>query len=138
MLGYRSVFLTQHRAQITIFALVWFVAFVAICASGFVALGFSEERERLRIVRRSEEMAEVNLPELISALGDRIPWRLLVAGAAVLLGLFAASGEASSWDMYLKGFYARHLAGPIRPSARTSVSMFSRCRCSRTGATCSC
>ena len=106
VLGYRSVFLTQLGAQVTIFAAVWFVAFVAICASGFVALGLSQERERLHIVRRSEEMTEVNLPELIRALGDRIPWRLLVLGAAALLGLFAASGEASSWDTYLKGFYA--------------------------------
>jgi uncharacterized protein len=106
VLGYRSVFLTQLGAQITIFAAVWFVAFVAICASGFVALGLSQERERLHIVRRSEEMTEVNLPELIRALGDRIPWRLLVIAASALLGLFAASGEAASWDTYLKGFYA--------------------------------
>ena len=106
VLGYRSVFLTQLGAQVTIFAAVWFVAFVAICTSGFVALGLSQERERLHIVRRSEEMTEVNLPELIRALGDRIPWRLLVLAASALLGLFAASGEASSWDIYLKGFYA--------------------------------
>ena len=106
VLGYRSVFLTQLGAQITIFAAVWFVAFVAICASGFIALSLSQDRERLHIVRRSEEMTEVNLPELIRALGDRIPWRLLVLGASGLLGLFAASGEASSWDTYLKGFYA--------------------------------
>ena len=105
-LGYRSVFLTQLGAQITIFAAVWFVAFVAICASGFIALSLSHEPERLHIVRRSEEMTEVNLPELIRALGDRIPWRLLVIAASILLGLFAASGEASSWDTYLKGFYA--------------------------------
>jgi uncharacterized protein len=105
-LGYRSVFLTQLGAQIAIFAAVWLVTFVAICASGFVALRCSQERERLHIVRRSEEMTEVNLPELIRALGDRIPWRLLMVGAAALLGLFAASGEASSWDTYLKGFHA--------------------------------
>jgi hypothetical protein len=110
VLGYRSVFLTQIGAQITIFAAVWFVAFVAICASGFIALSLSQERERLHIVRRSEEMTEVNLPELIRALGDRIPWRLLVLGASALLGLFAASGEASSWDTYLKGFYAAPFA----------------------------
>jgi len=106
VLGYRSVFLTQLGAQIAIFAAVWFIAFVAICASGFAALSLSQERERLRIVRRSEEMTEVNLPELIRALGDRIPWRLLVVAASALLGLFAASGEASSWDTYLKGLYA--------------------------------
>src|SRR5512135_3524986 len=64
MLDYRSVFLTQLGAQIAIFAAAWFVAFVAICISGFVALNLSQERERLHIVRRSEEMTEVNLPEL--------------------------------------------------------------------------
>ena len=106
VLGYRSVFMTQLGAQVAIFAAVWLVAFVAICASGFVALRFSQERERPRIVRRSEEMTEVNLPQLIRALGDRVPWRLLVIGAAALLGLFAATGEASSWDTYLKAFDA--------------------------------
>jgi uncharacterized protein len=116
VLGYRSVFLTQLGAQITVFAAIWLIVFVAICVSGFVALGLSQERERLRIVRRSEEMTEVNLPELIRALGDRIPWRLLVIGAAALLGLFAASGEASSWDTYLKGFYAA-------PFARTDPAL---------------
>ena len=106
VLGYRSVFMTQLGAQVAIFAAVWLVAFVAICASGFVALRFSQERERLRIVRLSEEMTEVNLPQLIRALGDRVPWRLLVIGASALLGLFAATGEASSWDTYLKAFDA--------------------------------
>ena len=106
VLGYRSVFMTQLGAQVTIFAAVWLVAFVAICGSGFVALGFSQDRERLHIVRRSGDMTEVNLPELIRALGDRVPWRLLVIAASVVLGLFAASGEASSWDIYLKAFYA--------------------------------
>src|SRR5579885_683200 len=105
-LGYRAVFLTQLGAQIAIFAAVWLVTFVAIAVSGLAALGLSHERERLRIVRRSEEMTEVNLPELIRALGDRVPWRLLVVAAAAVLGLFAASGEAASWDTYLKGFYA--------------------------------
>src|SRR5579871_830948 len=105
-LGYRAVFLTQLGAQIAIFAAVWLVTFVAIAVSGLAALGLSHERERLRIVRRSEEMTEVNLPELIRALGDRVPWRLLVIGVAAVLGLFAASGEAASWDSYLKALYA--------------------------------
>ncbi len=52
VLGYRSVFMTQLAAQVAIFAAVWLVAFVAICGSGFVALGFSQDRERLHIVRR--------------------------------------------------------------------------------------
>lgn len=104
-LGYRSVFLTEFSAQVAIFAGVWLVAFAAICASGLIAVRLSHERERLHVVRRSEEMTEVNLPELIRALGDRIPWRLLVVVVSAVLAAFAASGEVSAWPTYLKGFY---------------------------------
>ena len=34
-----------------------------------------------------------------------MPWRVIVAGGAALLALFAAQGEAGSWDTYLKGLY---------------------------------
>ena len=57
------------------------------------------------MVRRTEEIVEVNLPELIRALGERIPWRLIVAAGAAVLAMFAAQGEAGSWDTYLKGLY---------------------------------
>jgi len=50
-------------------------------------------------------MVEINLPELIRALGERVPWRVIVAAAAAVLALFAAQGEAASWDIYLKGLY---------------------------------
>ena len=50
-------------------------------------------------------MAEVNLPEIIRALGDRVPWKWLVLGAALVLALFVAQGEASSWSVYLKAIY---------------------------------
>ena len=52
--------------------------------------------------RRTDDVVEVNLPELIRSLGDRVPWRLIVIGGAALLALFAAQGEAASWDIYLK------------------------------------
>ena len=104
-LGYRGVFDTTVGAEIAIFAIVWLVAFVAIFVSGLIAIGSSRDRERLRVVRRPDEMVEVNLPELIRALGERVPWRVIVAGGAALLALFAAQGEAASWDTYLKGLY---------------------------------
>jgi uncharacterized membrane protein (UPF0182 family) len=104
-LGYHQVFDTTLLAQVVIFATVWSAALLAICISGMIALGGSRERERLHVVRRSEEMVEVNLPELIRSLGDRVPWRLLVLGAAAVLALFAAQGEAGNWDVYLKAAY---------------------------------
>lgn len=104
-LGYRSVFNTVVAAQVAIFFAVWVVTFVAIAASGFAAVGLSRERERLRVVRRPDEVVEVNLPELIRAFSDRIPWRVLVLGAAGLLAIFPAQGEASGWDLYLKALH---------------------------------
>src|SRR5271155_5680707 len=101
-LGYRQVFTTTILAELAIFGTVWLIAFVAIAASGLIALRFSRERERLRVVRRPDNVVEVNLPEMIRSLGERVPWRLIVIGGAALLALFAAQGEAASWDVYLK------------------------------------
>ena len=55
-------------------------------------------------MRRPDYVVEVNLPELIRSLGERVPWRLIVIGGAALLALFAAQGESASWDVYLKAF----------------------------------
>src|SRR3984957_19800816 len=104
-LGFAGVFSTTVGAEIAIFLVVWLVAFTAIFVSGLIAIGSSRNHERLRVVRRSDEMVEVNLPELIRALGERVPWRVIAAGGAAVLALFAAQGEAAVWDTYLKGLY---------------------------------
>jgi uncharacterized membrane protein (UPF0182 family) len=88
-LGYRQVFNITISAKLAIFAFVWVVAFLAIWISGMIALRFSRERERLHVVGRSDEMVEVNLPELIRTLGERVPWKSLVLGGAAILALFA-------------------------------------------------
>lgn len=104
-LGFREVFTTTLIAEVAIFVAVWVISFLAIGISGLIAVRFSRDRERLRVVRRSLEPVEVNLPDLIRSMGDRIPWRILVFGAAAVLALFVAQGEAGSWDVYLKGFF---------------------------------
>jgi len=104
-LGYRQVFIITLGAQVAIFAIVWAVAFLAIWISGMIALRLSRERGRLHVLGRSHEMVEVNLPDLIRALGDRVPWKLLLLGGAAILALFAAQGEASSWSVYLKALH---------------------------------
>jgi uncharacterized membrane protein (UPF0182 family) len=105
-LGYRRVFTITLFAQIVIFLSVWLATFAAIAVSGLSALRLSRDRERLHVVRRSEQMTEVNLPELIRSLGDRVPWKLIVIGLAAVLAVFVAQGEAASWDVYLKAFNA--------------------------------
>ncbi|HSU90189.1 MAG TPA: UPF0182 family protein, partial [Sporolactobacillaceae bacterium] len=46
-LGYGGVFNTTVVAELSIFGIVWLVAFAAIFASGLVAIGNSRDRERL-------------------------------------------------------------------------------------------
>ncbi len=105
-LGFREVFDRIVSAQVTIFVGVWLVAFVAIAASGFAAIGPSaRDRERLRVVRRPDQMTEINLPELLRAFSDRIPWRILVLVGAAVLAILPANGEAGAWDVYLKAFH---------------------------------
>src|ERR1700723_4029313 len=77
-LGFGGVFNTTVGAEIAIFLIVWLVAFTAIFMSGLIAIGSSRNHERLRVVRRPDEMVEVNLPELIRALGEPVPWRGVV------------------------------------------------------------
>ena len=43
-LGYREVFDRVVGAQLTIFAAVWLVSFIAIAASGFAAIGPARDR----------------------------------------------------------------------------------------------
>src|SRR6266436_8152740 len=92
-LGFGGVFNTSVGAEIAIFLVVWLVAFAAIFVSGLIAIGSSRNHERLRVVRRPDEMVEVNLPELIRALGERVPWRVIAAGGAAVLALFTAQGQ---------------------------------------------
>ena len=108
-------------AQVAIFAGVWAVTFVAIVASGFAAIGPARDRERLRVVRRPDQMTEVNLPELLRAFSDRIPWRLLVLVGAAVLAIFPANGEAGAWDVYLKAFHGVPFHEAIVPSARCRI-----------------
>src|SRR5579875_991815 len=122
-LGYRSVYVTMIEAQYAIFGIVWLVAFIPIAVSALIAVRLSHERERLRVVRRPDDMVEVNLPELIRTLGERVPWRLIAAGASALLALFVAQGESIAWDVYLKAYHAVPF-GRIEPAFGHDVGFY--------------
>lgn len=122
-LGFGQIFNTTLIAQSAIFGAVWLVVFVTVGTSGLVALRLSRDRERLRVVRRGDEVTEVNLPELIRSLGDRVPWRLIVLAAAAVLALFVASSEATSWEVYLKGTHGVPF-GVTEPAFGIDVGFF--------------
>jgi len=104
-LGYRSVFVTSLLARLVVFGVVFAAAVAALYLSGLIALRATPDRERLRVVRFPEDLRQLSLPDMIRSLGERVPWRLLILAAALLLGIFVAVGESSSWDVYLRGLY---------------------------------
>ena len=104
-LGFRSVFLTAVSARILVFAVVLLLALAGLWISGSLALRYSPDRERLRIVRFPEDIQQLSLPDVIRSLGERVPWRLLIGAVALLLAIFVAAGESSNWDTYLKALY---------------------------------
>jgi hypothetical protein len=102
-LGFSGLFRTTIAAQTLIFACVWLFVAGAVATSAMFALANS--RERLRVVRRTGEIVELNLPELMRAFGERIPWRTIVLIVSAIVALVVAQGEAASWDVFLKGFF---------------------------------
>src|SRR6202021_199869 len=64
-LGFGGVFNTTAGGEIAICRVVGWVWFGAVFVRGVIAIGSSRNHERLRVVRRPDEMVEVNLPELI-------------------------------------------------------------------------
>jgi uncharacterized protein len=122
-LGYRQVFTITLLAEVAIFLSVWMVAFAAIGGSGLIALRLCRDRERLRVVRRSEQVTEVNLPELIRSLSDRVPWKAIILAIAAILAVFVAQSEAGSWDVYLKAFEGVPF-GQKEPAFGQDISIF--------------
>ncbi len=105
-LGYRDAFVTRFAARALVTAAIGVIAFGAIYASAATALRLSGDRERLHVVRRSGDLAEITLPDLIRSFGDRVPWGLLAVAASILLAIFVALGEGANWDIYLRALYA--------------------------------
>src|SRR5579875_607081 len=122
-LGYGSVFYTELFARLAVFGAVFAVAAAVFYVSGLLALRGSPDRDKLHIVRFPEDLRQVSLPEVIRSFSDRVPWRLLIGAAAILLAIFVAVGESSNWDVYLKGFYGTKF-GVVEPAFGRDVGFY--------------
>ena len=98
------MFFTSLLARVGVFVVVFVVAAGVLYLSGYCPAGFARPRTFARgaFPRR---FAPTEPAHVIRSLGERVPWRLLIGAAALLLGIFVAVGEASNWDAYLKAIY---------------------------------
>jgi uncharacterized membrane protein (UPF0182 family) len=98
--GYGVVFRTMLGAKLLAFAVGGLLAFGAVAAAGLYATARGADLGVVRVVLRRGNGAET-LPELIAPFTHRIPWRGIVIGVAVVIGLLFGLGQAASWQTYL-------------------------------------
>src|SRR5271166_4260685 len=109
-IGYADVFWTVFAARAVLFATVFAASVVLLWANGALALRFAS-------LRRSRLPAVFDLDfSGVGALGSAptqllrppavlLPWRLMIIGAALILGLLVAIGETGNWSVALRFLY---------------------------------
>jgi uncharacterized membrane protein (UPF0182 family) len=105
-LGFRAVFTRSWLTVFTVFVSTTGLSSAILLLNGFIALGAtsaaSNRRPSFRIVGRGAQ----GLPEIIELSLDKLPWRLITAGVALIVGLFIGFAQTGNWDTILKWLYA--------------------------------
>ncbi len=105
-LGFKAVFTTAWLTVLIVFVIATVLSSAILLINGFIAARNattgSRGRRGFRVVGRNTQ----GLPEIIEFSLDKIPWRLIIPGVALLLGLFIGFAQTSNWDTMLKWLYA--------------------------------
>ena len=101
-MGQRSVFTTVWLTEISIFVVAALLSFAVLLVNGLLALQITSAGPRLsrgfRVLGRNAQ----GLPELIELSMDKLPWKLLVTGIALALGLIVGFAQIGNWEIILK------------------------------------
>ncbi|HEV2547866.1 MAG TPA: UPF0182 family protein, partial [Stellaceae bacterium] len=101
-IGYAEVFWTIFTAQAVLFLAVFVASAGALWLSGRLALRYAKRRGSWPSGPAFARRLPETLPELLGQVSPRLPWRLVITGFALLLGLLVAAGETSSWSTALR------------------------------------
>jgi uncharacterized membrane protein (UPF0182 family) len=127
-IGYEGVFWTIFTARTGLFLVVFAVSTGAFWLSGGLALRFARRPRAASPARTafSPAMSQTSLQLLAGYVSPHVTGRLLIAGAAVLLGLLTASIELSNWEVVLR-FLHQVPYGETGPVLRQEIgfSLFS-------------
>jgi uncharacterized membrane protein (UPF0182 family) len=104
--GYFSVYWTMLHWKILLFVGTFVSSTTLLYVNGFLAHRFSAPWWSGRRVDAARDFRRVQtLPELWELARQRLPWGLLIAGTAALLGLLVAAGEVGNWEVFLRFMY---------------------------------
>src|SRR5258708_18951343 len=114
-IGYEGVFWTIFTARTALFLAVFAVSTGAFWLSGALALRFARQPAAWPARAAFSTGASQSPIQLIGYVSPHVSGRLLVAGAAVLLGLLAAAIQPSNWEVALRFLHpAAHCqSGPV-------------------------
>jgi uncharacterized membrane protein (UPF0182 family) len=104
-IGFVGVFWTLFTTRLVLFLATFAISTGVVWLSGWLALRFTRgpaaSPQRPAFTRPGLQPP----PGLLGYAPSHLPWRLLVAGMAVLLGLLAAAIELANWDVALRFLY---------------------------------
>ena len=104
--GYLGVFWTILGGKAALFFAVFAGSVIFLWVNGYLAHRFARRRGHVGRVDFEQIATGVQtLPELLGLMGQRLPWRLLIAGVALVLGILIAAGEVGNWGVLLRYVY---------------------------------
>ena len=105
-LGFRAVFTTTWLTALGVFVVATGLSSAILLLNGFIAARATPAGRRrqpsFRVIGRGTQ----GMPEIIELSLDKLPWRLIIAAVALLVGLFIGFAQMDNWDTLLKWFYA--------------------------------
>ena len=101
--GYVSVFWTVFIAKVALFVIVFVVSILLLWLNGLLALRLSRPRQiQLPAAFSQGFEAFQAMSGTQGAAAHLLPWRLLIAVAAIVVSLFVAMAESGQWELVLR------------------------------------
>jgi uncharacterized protein len=102
-IGYLYVFWTTIGAQVGVFFAVFVATAIILWLNGSLASRFALPPWTQRPV--SLPTGGATQPDLLEFMRQRLPWPLVIAGGAGLVGLLVGWGEVHNWGVFLRFLY---------------------------------
>jgi uncharacterized membrane protein (UPF0182 family) len=103
--GYLQVFWTTIGAKAAVFVASWTATALVLWLNGWLALRAAGRRSTQLAAAAVWQAAGSAQPDPLAQWRDRLPWRSMIAGGAVLLALLVAAAELGNWGTFLRFLY---------------------------------
>ena len=103
--GYLQVFWITIGAKAAVFVATWTATALVLWVNGWLALRVAGKQSTQLAAAAVWPAAGSAPPDPLAQWRDRLPWRSMIAGGAVLLAFLVAAAEAGNWDTFLRFLY---------------------------------